>query len=200
MVLDALLSSGVRVDGCYDSNPALAGKEIITGVRVAGNMNDAARARGNSRLIVIAIGENRVRRRLDAFFGGGYGKVVAPSTVIGSGVRIGDGAMVMPSATVNIGTAIGKHAILNTSCSVDHDCVIGDYAHVAPGSHLGGNVTIGEGTFLGIGVKVIPGVRIGRWSIVGAGAVVTEDLPDNCTAVGIPAKNIKVREDGWHLM
>jgi UDP-perosamine 4-acetyltransferase len=60
-------------------------------------------------------------------------------------------------------------------------------------------VVVGEGTFLGLGSGVIPGIRIGRWSVIGAGAVVTKDIPDNCTAVGVPAKVIKTRGEGWHL-
>jgi acetyltransferase-like isoleucine patch superfamily enzyme len=40
---------------------------------------------------------------------------------------------------------------------------------------------------------------IGPWTIVGAGAAVTGDLPANCTAVGVPARPIKTRPDGWHL-
>jgi len=58
---------------------------------------------------------------------------------------------------------------------------------------------VGEGTFIGLGSSVIPGIRIGRWSVIGAGAAVTEDLPDNCTAVGVPARVIKTHEEGWHL-
>jgi acetyltransferase-like isoleucine patch superfamily enzyme len=45
--------------------------------------------------------------------------------------------------------------------------------------------------FLGIGAKVIPGVKIGAGTTVGAGAVVIEDLPENVTAVGVPARVIK---------
>ena len=35
------------------------------------------------------------------------------------------------------------------------------------------------------------GKSIGRNSIIGAGAVIVSDIPDNCTAVGVPAKPIK---------
>ncbi|MGZ9197173.1 MAG: DapH/DapD/GlmU-related protein, partial [Candidatus Deferrimicrobiaceae bacterium] len=83
--------------------------------------------------------------------------------------------------------------------SVDHDCAIGDFVHICPGAHLGGAVVVEEGTFLGVGSSVVPGIRIGRWSVIGAGAVVTKDIPDNCTAVGVPARVIKTREEGWHL-
>jgi acetyltransferase-like isoleucine patch superfamily enzyme len=40
---------------------------------------------------------------------------------------------------------------------------------------------------------------VGRWSILGAGAVVTRPVPENCTAVGVPARVIKQRPEGWHL-
>lgn len=41
---------------------------------------------------------------------------------------------------------------------------------------------------------MIQGVSIGAWTIVGAGAVVTSDLPENVTAVGVPARIIKRKE------
>jgi len=37
----------------------------------------------------------------------------------------------------------------------------------------------------------LPGVTIGENAIVGTGAVVTKDVPDNCMAVGVPAKVVK---------
>jgi acetyltransferase EpsM len=199
VVIDALLASGCEILGCYDDNPALLGREIVQGVPVVGGSSTMLAAWKKGRKVVIAIGENRLRRRLSSLWEVDYGVTAAPSVVLGRGVKIGVGTMLLPSATVNIDTFIGCHAILNTSCSIDHDCRIGDYAHVAPGCALGGKVTLGEGAFLGVGVRVIPGIRIGRWSVVGAGAVVTQDVPENCTAVGVPAKVIKTREDGWHL-
>lgn len=199
VVIDALLASGWEILGCYDDNPALLGLEIVQGVPVVGGSSSMLADWRKGRKVIVAIGENRLRRRLSSLWEVEFGVASAPSVVLGSGVKIGAGTMLLPSATVNIDTFIGSHAILNTSCSVDHDCRIGDYAHLAPGCALGGAVTVGEGAFLGVGVKVIPGIRIGRWSVVGAGAVVTKDLPDNCTAVGVPAKVIRTREEGWHL-
>ncbi len=199
VVIDALLASGCAVPGCYDDDPALLGSEPVPGVPVVGGSSSLVSNWRKGLKVVIAIGENGLRRRLSVLWDVEYGVALAPSAVLGRGVAAGPGAMILPSATVNIDSIIGSHAILNTSCSIDHDCRVGDYAHVAPGCALGGNVVVGEGAFLGIGTRVIPGIRIGRWSIVGAGAVVTKDVPDNCTAVGVPARVIKRREEGWHL-
>ena len=42
------------------------------------------------------------------------------------------------------------------------------------------------------GAKIINQLKIGKGTTVGAGAVVSKTLPENCTAVGIPAKVVKV--------
>ncbi len=200
VVVDALLGSGHEVLGFYDDDPALLGAEPIPGVKVLGDTKDVPGGLAKGKVVVIlAIGGNRLRCLLSRRLSVPYGIACARSAVLGRGVRIGNGSMILPSATVNIDTVVGEHVILNTSCSVDHDCAIGNFVHIAPGAHLGGGVVVGEGTFLGLGSSVIPGVRIGRWSVIGAGAVVTKDLPDNCTAVGVPAKVVKTREEGWYL-
>lgn len=44
------------------------------------------------------------------------------------------------------------------------------------------------------------GVSIGSGCVIGAGAVVVDDIPDNCIAVGCPAKVIKrfcEKEEKW---
>lgn len=52
-------------------------------------------------------------------------------------------------------------------------------------------VIIGDNVWVGDNVVILPGVRIGNGCVIGSNAVVTKDLPDNCIAVGIPAKVIK---------
>ena len=52
-------------------------------------------------------------------------------------------------------------------------------------------VKINDNVWLGDGVCVLPGVTIGENSIIGANAVVTQNIPANSIAVGIPAKVIK---------
>ena len=47
---------------------------------------------------------------------------------------------------------------------------------------------IGNHVYFGPGAKVIRPVRIGNRARIGANAVVVEDVPDDCTALGIPAR------------
>ena len=44
---------------------------------------------------------------------------------------------------------------------------------------------------IGVNVTILRGVTIGRNAVIGAGAVVTKDVPDNCLAVGVPARIAK---------
>lgn len=54
-----------------------------------------------------------------------------------------------------------------------------------------GPVKICSNVWIGEMVNILPGVTIGKGSIIGAGSVVTQDIPDETIAVGIPAKPIK---------
>ena len=52
---------------------------------------------------------------------------------------------------------------------------------------------IGDRVFFGPGVIATGKIKIGNNVAVGANAVVTQDLPDNCTAVGAPARIVNYR-------
>lgn len=47
-------------------------------------------------------------------------------------------------------------------------------------------VNIGDYTWIGGGAILLPGVTIGKNVVIGAGSVVTESLPDNAIAWGVP--------------
>ena len=89
---------------------------------------------------------------------------------------------------------VGENCILNTGAIVEHDCIVADHVHLSPAVTLCGKVTVGSFTHLGAGVTVIPGTSIGARAVVGAGAVVLQEIPSDSTAVGVPARVIKLRE------
>lgn len=53
------------------------------------------------------------------------------------------------------------------------------------------SVIINDNVWIGEFVSILPGVKIGKNSIIGTMSVVTKDIPDNCIAVGSPAKVVK---------
>lgn len=52
--------------------------------------------------------------------------------------------------------------------------------------------TIGNKVFIGAGARVLGGITIGDDAIIGANAVVIDDLPAGATAVGVPARVVRI--------
>ena len=143
--------------------------------------------------LIIAVGDNFIRRRLASQILHNFGKIIHTSAVLDGTAQMGGGSCMMQNSVVQADSVIGKHAIINTSSSVDHDCHIGDFVHIAPGVVLGGNVTIGENTLIGIGSTVIPGLSIGKNCLISAGSVVTKNIADGMIVRGNPARIISYK-------
>ncbi|WP_182858753.1 acetyltransferase [Oceanobacillus picturae] len=139
----------------------------------------------------IAIGSNHIRKKIFEKLSipmNQYITLIHPSAVISKTAKIGNGTVVMPNVVINADSVIGNQTIINTGSIVEHDNLLKDYVHVSPSATLTGTVSVGEGTHIGAGAVVIPGKRIGSWSTIGAGGVVIDNITDNITVVGTPAK------------
>jgi bifunctional UDP-N-acetylglucosamine pyrophosphorylase/glucosamine-1-phosphate N-acetyltransferase len=51
--------------------------------------------------------------------------------------------------------------------------------------------SIGDGAFVGVDTMLVAPVKLGKESRTGAGSVVTKDVPDGATAVGVPARVVR---------
>lgn len=143
---------------------------------------------------IIAIGDGKIRKNIIQKIESEYITVIHPKAVVSKYASIGKGSQILAGCIINAAAVIGDHCIINTGAVVEHDCVIGDFVHLSPNTSIGGGVKIGECTQIGIGASIIQNITIGSNVILGAGSVVISDIPDNCTAVGIPAKPIKFQE------
>jgi serine O-acetyltransferase len=63
---------------------------------------------------------------------------------------------------------------------------------VTIGSEKGQSPVLGDDVYIGAGAKIIGAVRIGSQVKIGANAVVTRDVPDGATVVGIPARIVRL--------
>jgi len=184
VVLDCLLASGVDVVAIFD--PARKGS--LFGVTHHGEYDAAF---DPDALAIVAIGDNRTRKRASERVNHGFTNAIHHSVLLSPSVTLGVGNMILHGTIIQALARLGNHIIVNTGAQIDHDCVVGDFAHIAPRAALCGSVTVGEGTMIGAGATITPGVNIGKWAIIGAGAVIIEDVPDHAVVVGNPGLIIK---------
>ncbi|ROI00530.1 acetyltransferase [Chryseobacterium daecheongense] len=124
-----------------------------------------------------------------------YPNLIHPSVIIGrDDVKLGKGNIICAGVIITVNIKIEDFIILNLSCTVGHDTQIKKYSSFMPSVNISGEVIINEEVYVGTGAKIINLLEVGQKTIIGAGAVVSKDLPANCTAVGIPAKPIKFHE------
>lgn len=114
--------------------------------------------------------------------------LVSPHAILDEVECYGDGIQLMPGAVVHKFCKIGDHCIFNTNSTVDHECLIGNGVHIMGGASVAGQVTIGNFSTVGTNATILPRVVIGENVMVGAGAVVVNDVQDNTTVIGVPAK------------
>src|SRR3989338_3221116 len=103
------------------------------------------------------------------------------------------GAVIKPEADIGPGLFISHTGIIR----VHPKTVAGKNLSITVGVLLGekglgggGAPIIGDNVFFGAGAKVLGTLRIGNNARIGANAVVTHDIPENATAVGVPARVI----------
>ncbi|NMB64651.1 MAG: hypothetical protein GYA16_07255 [Spirochaetes bacterium] len=86
---------------------------------------------------------------------------------------------------------IGDNNIINNGAIIDHEVSIGNHCHLAPNSTISGRTLIGDYVFLGVGATIIDKLKVCSNVTIGAGAVVTKDITEPGTYVGVPAVRIK---------
>ena len=193
LLIDAMIASGApfEVLGYLTDDVALHGTQVGT-VPVLGDASVLA-ARAGEIDVAMGIGNPRTRRGIVERLRGqarAFPVLVHPSVPRFDRVTVGEGTQLHAGTILTTDIVLGAFVILNRHVDVSHDCRVSDWATLAPAVTLTGGVSVGEGADLGARATCIPRVRVGDWSVIGAGAVVTRDIPDGVTAVGVPARSL----------
>lgn len=145
--------------------------------------------------LALGVGDPAVRAKIHATNAGflvEWPTLTHPAAVISPQATVSTTAtMVQAASVVSCGARIGQGVLVNYGATIGHDAVLEAFCVVLPGASVSGGVTIGEAALVGSRAVVLPGLSIGRSAVVGAGAVVTKDVPDRCTVVGVPATHLR---------
>ena len=128
--------------------------------------------------------------------------------------RIGDRSDCGPFAKLRPGTEIGQDVHVGSfaelvrtkvgrGSKVPHVSYLGD-TDLGEDANIGaGTITanfdgtnknrteIGDGAFVGVDTMLVAPVKLGKGARTGAGSVVTKDVPEGATAVGVPARVVR---------
>jgi len=103
---------------------------------------------------------------------------IHPGAKIGSGVLIDHGS----------GVVIGETAEVGDNCTIYQGVTLGGTGKEKGKRHP----TLGKGVMVGSGAKILGPFEIGDGAKIASNAVVLQPLPPHSTAVGVPARVVRV--------
>tara|TARA_Y100000022_G_scaffold188986_1_gene187830 strand:+ start:16969 stop:17616 length:648 start_codon:yes stop_codon:yes gene_type:complete len=109
-----------------------------------------------------------------------------------TGIEIHPGAKIGRRFFIDhgMGVVIGETAIIGDDCTLYHGVTLGGTTWKKGKRHP----TLKNNVVIGAGAKVLGPITLGNNSKVGSNAVVVNNIPNDSTAVGIPAKIIESGE------
>ena len=111
-----------------------------------------------------------------------------------TGIEIHPGARIGKNLFIDhgMGVVIGQTAIIGDNITMYHGVTLGGKGGSA--KPVKRHPTIEDDVIIGAGAQLLGDITIGKGSKVGASAVVTGDVPPDCTVVGNPARLVVCKE------
>jgi acetyltransferase-like isoleucine patch superfamily enzyme len=122
---------------------------------------------------------------------------------IGADTRIGAFVEIQKNAIVGARCKISSHTFICEGVTIEDEVFVGHgvmfindrHPRATEGTRLKSEADwrlictrVKRGASIGTGAVILCGVSVGARSLVGAGAVVTRDVPDDATVVGVPSR------------
>jgi sugar O-acyltransferase (sialic acid O-acetyltransferase NeuD family) len=154
------------LDDCYPE------KTEVWSYPLLGTMHDLSVFSGYAASLVVAIGNNRVRKRVfESAEAAGFAlpSIVHPSAVVSRRAVTGEGWCIMAGAVVGTEAVLGRGCVVNVNASVDHHCRLEDFAHLGVGVQLAGGARVGDSAWMQVGSSAGYGVEVPAGAVVRPG-------------------------------
>ena len=128
-------------------------------------------------------------------------RIISQTVRFFTGIEIHPGAKLGKNLFIDhgMGVVIGETSEVGDNVTIYHAVTLGGSSPSIDSEkqrHEKRHPTIGHDVVIGSGAQIIGPVKVGNNSRIAANAVVVKDVPENATMVGIPAKAVKLDNEG----
>ena len=128
-------------------------------------------------------------------------RIISQATRFFTGIEIHPGAKIGINLFIDhgMGVVIGETSEIGKNVTIYHAVTLGG---ISPSVNSDSqrnekrHPTIGDDVVIGSGAQIIGPVKVGNGSRIAANAVVVNDVPENATMIGIPAKVVQIGNKG----
>jgi len=122
-------------------------------------------------------------------------RVISQTSRFFTGIEIHPGAKIGKGLFIDhgMGVVIGETAEIGDNCLIYQGVTLGGTGK----DHGKRHPTLGNNVMVGAGAKVLGPFKVGDNAKIASNAVVLEEVPENATAVGVPARIVK--RDGMKM-
>tara|TARA_B100000945_G_C20268934_1_gene542955 strand:- start:262 stop:840 length:579 start_codon:yes stop_codon:yes gene_type:complete len=128
-------------------------------------------------------------------------RIISQTSRFFTGIEIHPGAKIGKNLFIDhgMGVVIGETSEIGNDVTIYHAVTLGGISPSIDSErqrHEKRHPTIGNDVVIGSGAQIIGPVKVGSGSRIAANAVVVNDVPEDSTMVGVPAKAIKTGNRG----
>lgn len=181
--------------GFYDDRPPAT--PAVAGLPYLGTVADL-NASPAPMAVVVAVGGSAGRAAVVARLTSptlSFPTIVHPSVAMQpyQNITLGAGCVIQQGVKLMTDVTLGRFVFVNAGSILGHDAVLEDFCSLMGHVDVSGGAYLETGVYMGTKATVIQGVRLGAYCTLGAGAVAVRNIPAGCTAVGVPARELRIK-------